>query len=187
MSYSSLESTWRAVDLLLDEGNLPTEVASLVSLTSFTNESTPILPCPFRQLEAAAALKAIEAAVANAIGKARFGYEQDVCIDLQHATLFLFSTYLAAVDGMGKQDPNVKAKLKSMLQHSTTEVDTDLLDAQSIPYRRMSANMYRTKEGKYYHIHGSLEATTTLNMIGLEGHRPDLTDYNDIVKVYSPS
>ena len=51
----------------------------------------------------------------------------------------------------------------------------------------MSANMYKTKEGKYYHIHGSLEATTTLNMIGLEGHRPDLTDYNDIVKVYSPT
>lgn len=66
-------------------------------------------------------------------------------------------------------------------------VDTDLLDAQSILYRRMSANVYKTKEGKYYHIHGSLEATTTLNMIGLEGHRPDLTDYNDIVKVYSPT
>ena len=65
-------------------------------------------------------------------------------------------------------------------------VDTDLLAAQSNMYRRMSANMYKTKEGKYYHIHGSLEATTTLNMIGLPGHRPDLTEYNDIVKVYSP-
>jgi hypothetical protein len=51
----------------------------------------------------------------------------------------------------------------------------------------MSANMYRTKEGKYYHIHGSLEATTTLNMIGLPGHRPDLTDYNEIIKVPLPN
>jgi hypothetical protein len=61
--------------------------------------------------------------------------------------------------------------------------DTDLLAAQSNQYRRMSANMYRTKEGKYYHIHGSLEATTTLNMIGLPGHRPDLDDYDEIIKV----
>jgi hypothetical protein len=48
----------------------------------------------------------------------------------------------------------------------------------------MSANLYKTKnEGEYFHIHGSLEATTTLNMIGLEGHRPDLTDYEEIIKV----
>ena len=114
MSYSSLDSTWRAIETLLDQANLPPEVTSLISRTTFTNESTPILPCPFRQLEAAAALKAVEATVANAIGKLRFGYEQDVSIDLQHATLFLFSTYLATVDGMGKQDPEVKAKLKSM-------------------------------------------------------------------------
>lgn len=121
MSYSSLDSTWIAIESLLNEANLPAEVTSLVSRTTFTNESTPILPCPFRQLEAAAALKAIEAAVANAIGKERFGYEQDVSIDLQHATLFLFCTYLATVDGMGKQDPKVKAKLKSILRQSTTD------------------------------------------------------------------
>lgn len=56
--------------------------------------------------------------------------------------------------------------------------------AQSNGYRRMSANLYKTKnEGEFFHIHGSLEATTTLNMIGLEGHRPDLTDYEDVIKV----
>ena len=48
----------------------------------------------------------------------------------------------------------------------------------------MSANLYQTKnEGEFFHIHGSLEATTTLNMIGLEGYRPDLTDYEEIIKV----
>lgn len=48
----------------------------------------------------------------------------------------------------------------------------------------MSANLYKTKNPiEFYHIHGSLEATTTLNMIGLEGHRPELTDYEEIIKV----
>jgi hypothetical protein len=53
-----------------------------------------------------------------------------------------------------------------------------LLKAQSILYRRLSANLYETKiPGEYYHIHGSLEASKTLRMIGLEPYRPDLTDY----------
>ena len=64
-----------------------------------------------------------------------------------------------------------------------TRIDTDLLAAQSNGYRRMSANLYRTKNpGEFFHIHGSLEATTTLNMLGLDGHRPDLTDYEEIIK-----
>jgi hypothetical protein len=65
-----------------------------------------------------------------------------------------------------------------------TEVDTDLLRAQSILYRRLSANLYETKNaGEYFHLHGSLEATKALNMIGLEGERPDLTDYHECIKV----
>lgn len=62
-------------------------------------------------------------------------------------------------------------------------LDTDLLQAQSNSYRRMSANLYQTKDaGEYYHIHGSLEASTTLRMIGLESHRPDLTAHEQIVE-----
>ena len=46
----------------------------------------------------------------------------------------------------------------------------------------MSANLFETKRpGEYYHIHGSLEASTTLRMIGLEPFRPDLTTHEDIV------
>jgi hypothetical protein len=62
--------------------------------------------------------------------------------------------------------------------------DTDLLQAQSILYRRLSANLYQTKNpGEYFHLHGSLEATKALNMIGLQGYRPDLTDYHECIKV----
>lgn len=46
----------------------------------------------------------------------------------------------------------------------------------------MSANLYETKTaGDYYHIHGSLEASTTLRMIGLEPFRPDLDTHEKIV------
>jgi hypothetical protein len=61
---------------------------------------------------------------------------------------------------------------------------TDLLKAQAILYRRLSANLYETANpGEYFHIHGSLEAGKTLNMIGLEAHRPDLTEYRQCIDV----
>ena len=66
----------------------------------------------------------------------------------------------------------------------TCEADTDLHNAQSIIYRRLSANMYETaRPNEYFHIHGSLDATTTLNMIGLEGYRPDMTNYHDCINL----
>lgn len=47
----------------------------------------------------------------------------------------------------------------------------------------MSANLYGTKmPNEYYHIHGSLEASTTLKMIGLEPFRPDLATHEQIVE-----
>lgn len=65
-----------------------------------------------------------------------------------------------------------------------TALDTDLFQAQSILYRRLSANLYATKyAGEYFHLHGSLDATKALNMIGLEGHRPDLTEYHECIRV----
>ena len=52
----------------------------------------------------------------------------------------------------------------------------------------MSANLYQTAEaGEYYHIHGSLEASTTLRMIGLESHRPDLDTHEKIVGAIEPA
>lgn len=65
----------------------------------------------------------------------------------------------------------------------TSIKDTDLFQAQSILYRRLSANLYETLHpGEYYHIHGSLEAGRTLNMIGLEAFRPDLTGYRECIE-----
>jgi hypothetical protein len=90
--------------------------------------------------------------------------------------------------GQGKPKGEIIAE-RSVLQYvcvieSLTHSDTDLLQAQSILYRRLSANLYETKKpGEYFHLHGSLEATKALNMIGLEGHRPDLTDYHECIKI----
>jgi hypothetical protein len=46
----------------------------------------------------------------------------------------------------------------------------------------MSANLYSTKSpGEYYHIHGSLDADVTLEMLGLPKDNPSMTDYRAII------
>ncbi|KAJ6104998.1 CoA-transferase family III [Penicillium sp. IBT 16267x] len=179
--YSPVLETSRIFSSLCDQSerlSLPEEVLANKDEVSFSSSHNEIyFPIPFKETETLAALKGVEGAVAAALANLRFGTPEQprsVQVGLEAATAFGCQAYMAKIDGLSKLDPNVKSKLK----------DTDLLAAQSNGYRRMSANLYKTKNpGEFYHIHGSLEATTTLNMIGLEGHRPDLTDYEEIIKV----
>jgi hypothetical protein len=190
-----LAGTKSALQQLLAKAkdNLPEESLPHIARVIFStaNTGSPYFPSPLKQTEAISALKAVEAGVASAIADLHNdSASRQIDVDLERATAFLFSTYLATVGGLNKSNPEVKKLLKSRSSHyngagsSLTRIDTDLLQAQSILYRRLSANLYQTKNpGEYFHLHGSLEATKALNMIGLDGFRPDLTDYHEIIKV----
>ncbi|KAK3943033.1 formyl-CoA:oxalate CoA-transferase [Diplogelasinospora grovesii] len=154
---------------------LPKEVLEQTENVSFTsaNQEGAQFPTPLRQQDATGAAKALEACVAAAIADLRYGAElRTIHVDLDKTACFLMSAYLTTIDGMDKGKPGVKNKVP----------DTDLNKAQSILYRRLSANLYETRTpGEYYHIHGSLDATTTLNMIGLPAHHPQLTEYKQCI------
>ncbi|KAK4157990.1 CoA-transferase family III domain-containing protein [Chaetomidium leptoderma] len=130
-------------------------------------------PTPLREQEFAAAIKALEACAATAIAELRYGTEsKKIRVDTDKVSAFLMSAYLTTLDGMGKPDPRIKERIP----------DTDLNRAQSVLYRRMSANLYATKNpGEYFHIHGSLDADVTLEMLGLPKENPDMTDYRAII------
>ncbi|KAJ9668186.1 hypothetical protein H2201_001615 [Coniosporium apollinis] len=175
--YSMLEETEKTLETLLQlaKDQIPQECRRLIANVKFetANTGSPYFPCPFKETEAVAALKAVEAGIAASIANLIEG-ERDrrICVNLERASAFVFSAYLSTIGGMNKGNKRVTSILK----------DTDLLQAQSILYRRLSANLYETKNpGEYFHLHGSLEATTALNMIGLQGHRPDMTDYRECV------
>jgi len=159
---------------------LPESLQNVVTQVKFVSDYDHVyFPIPFKETETAAALKAVEGGVACLLADLKYGKQaRMVSVSLEKTTNFLFQAYLATVDGLGKLDPAIKAKLK----------DTDFLCAQSNPYRRMSANLYETKRaGEYYHIHGSLEASSTLNMLGLESFRPDLKEHSEIIAVIEPA
>lgn len=49
--------------------------------------------------------------------------------------------------------------------------DTDLHNMSS-PYRVAATNIYRTKDGRYFHIHGSMNPDSTLDSLGLPHDMP---------------
>ena len=77
---------------------------------------------------------------------------------------------------MTKPNKSVRARLR----------DTDFNRAQSNIYRRLSANLYKAREpeNSYYHIHGSLEASSVLESLGLPAFKEEFTDadYPEILK-----
>jgi hypothetical protein len=182
-TYSPLLEAQRILQYLCQQAGtlgLPESIQDVAAQVKFVSDYDHVyFPIPFKETETAAALKAVEGSVACLLADLKYGkQERTLSVSLEKTTNFLFQAYLATVDGLGKLDLAIKSKLK----------DTDYLRAQSDPYRRMSANLYETKRaGEYYHIHGSLEASTTLNMLGLESFRPDLNEHSKIVSVIEPA
>ncbi|KAL8391900.1 hypothetical protein RB595_002195 [Gaeumannomyces hyphopodioides] len=175
VEFSSTREARAILERILSMVSLPPEVEDIARAASFVStRDLPYFPIPLKETELGAALKAIEGSFARALADKRDhppaaledGDSSKVTVNLERTTAFLFQTYLSSIGGLSKLDPNVKELLK----------DTDLLRAQSDPYRRMSANLYATaRSGEYYHIHGSLEASTTLSMLDLKPFRPDLS------------
>lgn len=57
----------------------------------------------------------------------------------------------------------------------------DLYD-MSKPIHQQATNVYQTKDGKWYHLHGSMNATATMGMVGVE--EQDVTR-EEAIKIFS--
>jgi hypothetical protein len=120
--YSVLDGSRIATEILrkvAGEQLLPEFLQHLqdITLTTATDGTQIYFPCPFKETEATVALKSVEASVVAALAQLRYpdeGEQRKIEVDLERTATFLFSTYIATVGGLGKQDPNVKSKLKGM-------------------------------------------------------------------------
>jgi hypothetical protein len=118
--YSVLDGARKATVALrkLTADELPPEIFQHlddVTLTTSTDGTQIYFPCPFKETEALVALKSVEASVVAAIADLRFlqkDRKRKIEINLERTATFLFSTYIATIGGLGKQNPKVKSKLK---------------------------------------------------------------------------
>src|SRR5689334_48320 len=124
-TYSPIREARRILRLLTTEYELklPQGVINDDEIQLTSEQETIYFPIPFKETETTAALKALEASLASQLARLRYGptFSGKVQIKLEKVAGFLFSTYLATIDGFSKFDSEAKKRLK----------DTDLLQAQS--------------------------------------------------------
>ncbi|KAK8062282.1 hypothetical protein PG997_014379 [Apiospora hydei] len=126
--------------------------------------------------ECSTALWALLATYANALTTHRYALpdHQHVVVDSDAATAFTFSFLLLKLNGKPLSDPSIRARL---LRHDNTH--------QSHPWRRLCTNLYQCGDGRWFHLHGGLDASPSLRMLGLPTHRPDLTVDTEIIARYA--
>lgn len=116
-SYSVKEGSENALAALVAacQRQLPPEFLHHLQNVAFTAPlgDTAFIPCPLKEQEATASIKALEGMAAAAIADLRHGYQarREIEVDMARTACFLISAYLTTVDGMDKAHPNVKSKI----------------------------------------------------------------------------
>ncbi|KAF2669483.1 CoA-transferase family III [Microthyrium microscopicum] len=144
---------------------MPWEVTNYASSVVFTPEVGSFLPTPLKMSESASALWAVIGLFANAICRERYnaGEPKKIVVDVYSATLMLCSVFLFQIDGKNFIESKVAPRAAHLDKGRNVEM-----------YRNQASNIYKTSDERYFQLHGSLNATPTLQMLDLPAHRPDL-------------
>ncbi|GME65958.1 CoA-transferase family III domain-containing protein [Neofusicoccum parvum] len=162
--------------ILSDETlQIPQSISDAAENVTFIGDDVrPFLPSPSKMTESASALSALVAAAASAIAADRYGIEyQKVKVNTDLASVSLFSVILPTVDGAPFME-NKKLR-EEIAKGNLYQVDK--------PIRAQSTNLYHTKDGKWYYLHGSLNPSVTMQMLGINDTGEAVT-HEEAVEVY---
>ncbi|KAM0420308.1 hypothetical protein ACHAPT_011969 [Fusarium lateritium] len=168
----------RIFHLILNDPRLqaPDEVTAFASQVNFTGDETqPFYHSPWRCAEAQAGLLGYVGVFALAIAKERYGVDETVEIDVQHALL----NGLAAVFSRSEDDwlPKTK-KMYAAVQRWDHGKTSEM-------YRQVATNVYKTRDGKWYCLHGSMNPTPLLSMLDMPQHDEVNLSHTEIVQKYA--
>lgn len=166
--------------------SLPSEIHEAGKLVHFTGNDQPSIPINWRFAESAAALKAFEASLLNVLRVRKYKDQcklSEVSINTDHASLFFMSPFLAQAvqkDGSASEgsfnvfDPAIAEKIGIK--------NTDLHRANATPQRALATNIYETKDGRFYHVHGSMNPEPALTALGMDLEGDPNEDEDTIIK-----
>ncbi|KIX08137.1 uncharacterized protein Z518_02793 [Rhinocladiella mackenziei CBS 650.93] len=147
---------------------LPEDVFAFASRIKLVGNDSPSIPINWRFAESATALKMLEACMIAKLVEKKYGTKlSGATINTDHASLFLMSTLLYtvypdtedAIPGTlaGPELARLDAKIPNY----------DFRQMQSSRHRICATSIYKTKDHRYFHIHGSMDPNPTLESIGL--------------------
>ncbi|KAL6242074.1 hypothetical protein RBB50_010986 [Rhinocladiella similis] len=161
--------------LLIDTGlSFPPEFVVAAKKVKFCGgDDQPFVLTPLKITESSASLTALVATAGNVAAAERYGIGyQGVEVNLDVATLFLESVLLPTIGG------------KPFVQHTHMAKELAKMDIHNSakPIRRYATNVYQTKDGRWYHLHGSMNAEPTMKMMDVQDI--DVSP-EDAIKIYA--
>ena len=151
------------------------EFKHLASFVHFEGSAKPTVAINWRFAESIAALKGLEAVLINALLERKYKQTPlEVSINTDHAQLFYMSSLVLEID------PDFSAPVKPTPVRDLTEKYSkyfpsgDIHNMASSLYRRASYNIYKCSDGRYFHIHGSLNPDPSLDGAGLPRDIPSI-------------
>ncbi|KAK7746560.1 hypothetical protein SLS62_009357 [Diatrype stigma] len=159
--------------------DLPAELQSLSKCVRFEGSSKPSIPINWRFAESISAMKAFEATMLNHLITRKYQVEPStITINTDHASLFIITPVLGQIIKNGKpvpMDPFSKEGLE-------TFPSTDLHRSNASLHRVLATNIYKTKDGRFYHVHGSMNPDPTLGALGLALDGEENDTYDSVVQ-----
>ncbi|KAF2637417.1 CoA-transferase family III [Massarina eburnea CBS 473.64] len=163
---------------------LPKGIDECAKSIEFVGTDKPSLPINWRMAESISSLKGLEAAMINVLLKRKYSVEpQKVVINTDHAQLFPMSALLWTIDPDNEaitfgtmNTPEGKPAFDKYFK------DCDLHQSGGL-YRGAATNIYRCKDGRFFHLHGSMNPDPTQDSIGVP-HFKDVTTPEEACKPY---
>jgi crotonobetainyl-CoA:carnitine CoA-transferase CaiB-like acyl-CoA transferase len=163
---------------------LPKEIQQCAQPVRFEGNDKPSIPINWRFAESISALKGLEASMINVLLQRKYGVEpQEAIINTDHAQLFFMSILLNTIDPQGENiNPFGSASPKTQAAYSKYFKNCDLHNNTGL-YRTSATNIYRCKDGRYFHLHGSMNPEPTQDSVGLP-HEKDVSTVEEAWQPY---
>ncbi|PCG91940.1 CoA-transferase family III [Penicillium occitanis (nom. inval.)] len=155
--------------------DIPRDAIDFAPRVTFTGSEVPSIPVNWRFAESVASLKAFEACIVSALLKRKYNVElTGASINIDHAQLFFMSAFTWQINPGTEETIAMSRNLSKMDDFIP---NYDFHKTGSSLYRTCVTNIYQTKDGRFFHLHGSMNPDPSLESIGLPMDRPELKSW----------
>jgi len=166
--------------------DLPGECKDILDDIEFVGQNQPRIPINWRFAESVASLKGLEAILINVLLGRKYGLApQRVIINTDHAQLFFMSALLLEVDPE-ENSPVQPTPIRGLTtKYAQYFPNGDRHQMASSLYRRAVTNIYQCRDGRFFHLHGSLNPDPSLQALGYPWDRPEIKTEEDSWAVFA--
>lgn len=164
--------------------DLPADIKEAASLVEYVGSDEPCMPINWRFAESIASIKGLEGAMLNVLLKRKYGIPyQKIVIDTDHAQLYFMSPLLYTFSLDGK-DVSATLSRNSGLEKYFPNYDTH--DVKNFYMSIKSTTMYKTKDNRFYHLHGSMNPRITLTALDIpKSHETEVSSFDRAGEIYA--